>query len=720
MRHSILALALLSSGVATAETVTRRALIVGANDGGANLPTLEYAHNDAWRVAEVLESIGGFDEGRVDVLNSPSAEQLANTLAEISGDLDQADGETLFLFYYSGHADARGLQLYEDIYDYEELKAAIRAIDADVHLGILDACRSGAVTKVKGATVDSPFLEEGLDAEGEAWIAASAADEDAQESANLQGSFFTHYLVSGLRGAADTGDGWVSLSESYSYAYDRTVARTAGTDAGPQHPAYDFRLQGNGDLKLTEVQAATAHIVLPIEVNGEITVLRGVDKLPVAEVAKLDDRAVTLALEPGTYVLKRRLDGRHMEVKVHLAEGTEMIIDRWSAAEGEAGTEKGATVEFPAMDLPDDAVTDGDDGAAGSADAGDEGGAAAAAPVDEWYKGSDFASAEQCTAAQGYGPEADEARIQIENDGLMCKAKPVRATSTDDVLVYGAPAPPADSNKKLIQEEDDALLIRIPKNFDVGPPNIELPPISFKNQPAAAGIGSALLPGLGQAYQGRWGDGLGFFLSTLALNGSAWGLTILDRPTSLESGAVTGPNFFTTLGMALYFWNVNDAVYGAKTRKNTDLTWARPEGGMTVSLETGWSADLGYPYASGVAVDWMVAKGFSIGMDRTGWVANPAPVEGEVRTDNGEVRTGARAMMGIDADHWRPAVFGAVGVGLTVGDQVGWREIYSVGSNVRYYPTPRYFLQGEVRGEYDRRYGVVLSGSAGLGFHLGS
>ena len=184
---------------ATAGTV-RHALVVGANDGGGVLEHLSYAEADAERMASVLVDLGDFDEQLVTVLYRPSQEELRTALAHHAS-VAEAYDDDLFLFYYSGHADGVGLRLGDERYFFETLKHDLRVIDADVRLGVLDACRSGTITRLKGAAVtESLFGVEGTAAEGEAWITASAADELAQESESLRGGFFTHYLLSGMRG----------------------------------------------------------------------------------------------------------------------------------------------------------------------------------------------------------------------------------------------------------------------------------------------------------------------------------------------------------------------------------------------------------------------------------------------------------------------------------------------------------------------------------------
>ena len=49
-----------------------------------------------------------------------------------------------------------------------------------------------------------PFLvDESADMRGHAFLTSSAETEAAQESDRIQASYFTHFLVSGFRGAAD-------------------------------------------------------------------------------------------------------------------------------------------------------------------------------------------------------------------------------------------------------------------------------------------------------------------------------------------------------------------------------------------------------------------------------------------------------------------------------------------------------------------------------------
>ena len=155
---------------------------------------------------------------------------------------------------------------------FDQLKAWIGKVDADVRLLVIDSCKSGSLLQSKGGTRVRPFeiqMNDDLPISAKQLITSSAANESALESEEIRGSFFTHYFVSGLRGAADTsGDGQVSLAEAYKYAFVQTESATAATLGGIQHPSYDYRLSGQGELILTSLSGNSATLTLPADSTG--------------------------------------------------------------------------------------------------------------------------------------------------------------------------------------------------------------------------------------------------------------------------------------------------------------------------------------------------------------------------------------------------------------------------------------------------------------------
>src|SRR5207253_2498641 len=112
--------------------------------------------------------------------------------------------------------------------DYGALRKAIEAVPADVRVAVLDSCASGAFARSKGGQFLPAFLSDASSqVRGQAILTSSSETEVAQESDRIGSSFFTHHLLAGLRGAADTShDGRVTLNEAYQYAYDETLSRT--------------------------------------------------------------------------------------------------------------------------------------------------------------------------------------------------------------------------------------------------------------------------------------------------------------------------------------------------------------------------------------------------------------------------------------------------------------------------------------------------------------
>src|SRR5215471_19069040 len=87
------------------------------------------------------------------------------------------------ILYYSGHADEQGLLLGSDRYSYRTLRDRLDEIPADVRIAVLDACASGAFTRLKGGKTRPPFLvDQSADMRGHAFLTSSAETEAAQES----------------------------------------------------------------------------------------------------------------------------------------------------------------------------------------------------------------------------------------------------------------------------------------------------------------------------------------------------------------------------------------------------------------------------------------------------------------------------------------------------------------------------------------------------------
>jgi len=347
------ALVLGVAGTSGADVVHRYALVAGANQGGRDRPTLRFAVSDAARFATVLQELGGVEERDTILLEQPSVGELEKALETLRArtEADRRDPagaprRTEFLFYYSGHADEKGLLLGDDRYSYRSLRDHMDAVPADVRIAVLDACASGAITRLKGGKRRPPFLaDESSEMRGHAFLTSSSEDEVAQESEGLGGSFFTHYLTSGLRGAADvSGEGKVTLNEAYQFAFHETLGGTVDTRGGAQHPAYDIQLSGTGDVVMTDIRQTSAGLVLSESLTGRCFVRNSRDEL-VVELQKPRGRAVQLGLEPGAYRVQCDLQSGGVATTAEVAEGAQVVVgpDRMAATERQETVSRGAS-----------------------------------------------------------------------------------------------------------------------------------------------------------------------------------------------------------------------------------------------------------------------------------------------------------------------------------------------------------------------------------------
>jgi hypothetical protein len=349
-------LAPVAAAAAAAPPPTRRfAVVAGANRGPADRVALRYAVADADRFAKVVTGMGGVASEDCVVLREPTRIAFLDALAAVKtrADAARATGARVdVVVYYSGHADDHGLMLGREMLPYTELRSALSEVAADVGITILDACASGAITRLKGGRPHPAFLTDASSqVKGYAFLTSSSENEAAQESERLQGSFFTQALLTGLRGAADvSGDGQVTLGEAYQFAFAETLAQTTSTQGGAQHPAYDIKMAGTGDVVLTDVRQTSSSLVFGPDYDGRFFVL-GPRRQLVAELLKPAGRTIELGLEPGEYEVYFEQEQKLLSSSVKLRDGERQELARQDLHPTKrAPTRSRGGVELPARD----------------------------------------------------------------------------------------------------------------------------------------------------------------------------------------------------------------------------------------------------------------------------------------------------------------------------------------------------------------------------------
>jgi|GEM_PF-1312567 hypothetical protein len=307
----------------------RYALLVGNGAApGPSFAALKYVKNDCASLRAILTDFCGFSPRHVTVLYDRPPADLEKAFAEMAGGLAGSAGN-LFFFYYSGHADASSIKMASGDFPLEKIKESLASFPADIRIGVFDACQSGSFTRIKGGSLSEPFLfrDDGK-AKGQVILCSSSINENAQESDLLGNSVFTFHFVNALRGSADmAGDGRITLNEAYQYAYNHTVSSTAGSAGGVQHPSYQFRIQGEGDIVLADLNVRTQGILLTSGIEGDVTILSDKDAV-VADLTKKRGTAVMIALAPGAYTVMNEQGGLRFRASAAVAEKSVTTLGR--------------------------------------------------------------------------------------------------------------------------------------------------------------------------------------------------------------------------------------------------------------------------------------------------------------------------------------------------------------------------------------------------------
>ncbi len=202
------------------------ALIIGIASYN-HMPTLHFTDDDAYRMYAFLKSPegGALPDEQISILVDEDAtkRKILKKLRAISS---QAGPNDLVLLYYSGHG-IKGAFLPIDFFNGEnqlkhsEIAAILDRSRAKNKLVIADACHSGSWLTAKGD--GRPRLEQFYKSlaeakPGTALIMSSKSEETSLESSGLRQGVFTHYLIRGMKGEADTnGDFLVSVDELYRF-----------------------------------------------------------------------------------------------------------------------------------------------------------------------------------------------------------------------------------------------------------------------------------------------------------------------------------------------------------------------------------------------------------------------------------------------------------------------------------------------------------------------
>jgi len=243
------------------------AVVIGVNSY-PNVRRLKYAVNDAMAFSNHLVEYNQVPKENVVLLLDEEA-NLTRLRSALGVYLkNKASKEDMVIIYFAGHGatereatspDGDGLEKYLLPYDVdpkelyatampmEEISRLFSRIRSDRLVFIVDTCYSGAsggrtisVADIRAGISDG-FLDRITGGKGKIILTASGANEVSAESDELQHGIFTHFLIKGLQGQADSdGDGLITVDEVYTYV-SKQVPQATNQE---QHPVKKGIVEG--------------------------------------------------------------------------------------------------------------------------------------------------------------------------------------------------------------------------------------------------------------------------------------------------------------------------------------------------------------------------------------------------------------------------------------------------------------------------------------------
>jgi hypothetical protein len=229
------------------------ALVVGVSSYD-HMPVLRYTDDDAYRMYAFLKSPegGAIDDAHLKVLIDEEATR-ENIIKNMKNLFNKAGANDLVMMYFSGHG-LKGAFLpidydgYNNKLDHEEISELFKQCPAKYKLVIADACHSGSLFAMRDASAKNAlasYYESLAQAQaGTALIMSSKSEETSLESSGLRQGVFSHFLIRGLKGEADTNNnGIISVQELYDFI-NKNVQDYTGRRQTPV-------IQGDYDPKMT-------------------------------------------------------------------------------------------------------------------------------------------------------------------------------------------------------------------------------------------------------------------------------------------------------------------------------------------------------------------------------------------------------------------------------------------------------------------------------------
>lgn len=210
-------------------------MIVGVSQYQNPKLNLKYAASDAWRIYSFYKSPegGALPDNQLKILVNQKATKQ-NIIRQSIDLFAKADTNDIVIFYFTGHG-LKDSFLPHNYYDdasklkYEIVLRFLANCKAQSKFCIADACHSGAIESIwrdyKTQATKSRYAK----FENTAFLLSSKAEEKTIEYKNIAQGHFTFFLLTGLKGNANSDlDKTVTIKELEDFIMEYVPLRTGG------------------------------------------------------------------------------------------------------------------------------------------------------------------------------------------------------------------------------------------------------------------------------------------------------------------------------------------------------------------------------------------------------------------------------------------------------------------------------------------------------------
>ncbi len=275
-------------GMTIVPTAQRHALLIGIDGYPPPVSKLNFCVKDMQDLAVELEKVG-FPKENIHLMVDSSSDAWKptskNIVQQVKSITDAMNSDDFLFVAFSGHGVLIDGVSYlcpldvdpakqDSFVNRDELFKQIDGCEASRKIFLCDACRNDFKIKGSGGRglLDARALTDPLGSRQFGFILMSSCAEKQQslEIAKFGNGVFTHFLLEGLRGAAASDEGYISVMRLFVYADEKTKIFTKGRQTPMFRPGGEM-----GDFIIAHVDRPKIRPELPTirieDITGKIS-----------------------------------------------------------------------------------------------------------------------------------------------------------------------------------------------------------------------------------------------------------------------------------------------------------------------------------------------------------------------------------------------------------------------------------------------------------------